>query len=92
MTDVIVAAVLGQIEARRHVTSAPVTAFEESFRFANIVLTIRPERQMTWDSFYDTAQGIEQAFNDPLMNETSFRITEDGIGYIGSGEVVNTRS
>ena len=46
---------------------------------------------MTWNSFYDTAQGIEQAFNDPLMNETSFRITEDGIGFIGSGEVVNTR-
>ena len=47
---------------------------------------------MTWGSFYDTNLGIERAFGDILKNETSFDISETGIGVIGSGEVVTLAS
>ena len=88
--DVRVAAYIGQLEASDHIFTAGTGTTEREYSFIDVVLTIRPEQQMTWGSFYVTNIGIEWAFHDTLENETSFDISEDGIGAIGSGGVVYT--
>ena len=90
MQDVLIASFGGQSKASHHNPTATMRISEIEFRSASVVLSIRPTDQMTWGSFYDTNVGIERAFRDTLMNETCFDIMQNGIGVIGSGEVVNT--
>ena len=84
-----VAAFTGELEARDHIPTARTGTSERELTFANIVLSIRPEQQMTWGSFYYTNLGIGQVFAAILKNETSFNISEAG-RFIGSGDVVST--
>ncbi len=80
---------MGQREAGYHRFTARTGTSEKEFTYNSVVLSLHPEGQMTWGSFYDANAGIEQAFRDTLKNETSFDILKDGIGDIGSGVVVN---
>ena len=50
---------MGALQAEDHKSTAGIGNPEKEVRLKDVVLSIRPARHTTWDSFYDTNCGIE---------------------------------
>ena len=86
--DVMGAAEMGQSDAAAHRFTAKTGTSMREYRHNDVVISVRPRRQMTWGDYYAATFGIAEVFRNDLKNETSFDILQDGVREIGTGAVI----